>query len=446
MLIKQPGSVVSKKKLLSRVWPGTFVKESVLAQNIATLRKALDTVNEGSSYIETIPKRGYRFTAEVTLVTDSENQSPAASHATNRSLLTASQPVTNTQQVGRDIKPSNEIESTSWALPSFERRKRVATLPTPPQRQFLRSRATRLTIMGVLVAALLGADFRATERSSSDSSRLQQKAALLVVMPTGNYTPDPNNNYLSAGVTEQLVANLGELSPHHLKIMSYPDRSKWQHGPETREEIRKQLGTDYILFSDLIAVDDVTQVRSQLVDPTNNVTLWSSEYHPRASEIRVTSREVAVAIAKDSGCYVNDIPERKVSGEAHKEQAFREYLQGRYYFNMSSHDGLIQAVSYSQRASNPDLSYAAASAGLAHSNNLLVFYGWSPYRKGVTKAWLRRRPLSNLIRTLRKAMPPWLMPSSSGNTIGTAPRRIFRKRYVWIRSLCRRVIATDCIL
>ncbi len=205
-------------------------------------------------------------------------------------------------------------------------------------------------------------------------------------MPTGNFTPDPNDNYLSAGVSEQLVRDLGELSPNLLKIISYPDGLKGQYAPETRAEIRRQLGADYILFSDLMVVDDVTQVKSRLVDSTTNATLWSSQYHPRASEIRMASRGVAVAVARNSGGDVNAIPEFKVSGEAQNEQAFREYLQGRYYFTMRSRDGLSQAVSHFERAADLDPSYAAAYAGLADSNNLLVFYGWSPYREGVIKA------------------------------------------------------------
>jgi len=78
LLVRNGGRIVDKDELLKSVWPGTFVEEATLAQNIFTLRKALGG-NEGEQYIETIPKRGYRFVARVTEVMDenasvSENQ------------------------------------------------------------------------------------------------------------------------------------------------------------------------------------------------------------------------------------------------------------------------------------------------------------------------------------------------------------------------------------
>jgi DNA-binding winged helix-turn-helix (wHTH) protein len=67
-LVEQPGRLISKDELLHKVWPDTFVEESNLAYNVFALRKALGDAAESGLYIETVPKRGYRFTAAVTPV------------------------------------------------------------------------------------------------------------------------------------------------------------------------------------------------------------------------------------------------------------------------------------------------------------------------------------------------------------------------------------------
>src|SRR5262245_11877694 len=65
ILIQRSGQVLEKKEIMDQIWPDTFVEEATLAQNIFTLRKALGENATGVQYIETIPKRGYRFVADV---------------------------------------------------------------------------------------------------------------------------------------------------------------------------------------------------------------------------------------------------------------------------------------------------------------------------------------------------------------------------------------------
>src|SRR5438270_945075 len=79
VLLECAGHVVAKETLLERVWPGTFVEESTLAQNILTLRKALGKQPDGRDYIGTIPKRGYRF--EALVAQEPTAEAPASSIA-----------------------------------------------------------------------------------------------------------------------------------------------------------------------------------------------------------------------------------------------------------------------------------------------------------------------------------------------------------------------------
>lgn len=68
VLVERPGQLVSKQTLLDLVWAGTFVGDDTIAQRISLIRKALGGDPEGSKYIETVPKRGYRFVGRVQIV------------------------------------------------------------------------------------------------------------------------------------------------------------------------------------------------------------------------------------------------------------------------------------------------------------------------------------------------------------------------------------------
>ena len=78
-LVEKSGHVIEKAELLQRIWPATFVEEATLAQNVFTLRKALDCSANGREYIETVPKRGYRFAAVVKAVEEQKTGADARS-------------------------------------------------------------------------------------------------------------------------------------------------------------------------------------------------------------------------------------------------------------------------------------------------------------------------------------------------------------------------------
>jgi DNA-binding winged helix-turn-helix (wHTH) protein/Tol biopolymer transport system component len=84
MLVENAGHLVDKNELMRRVWPDTFVEDGNLAKHVSLLRKALSEASDGQEYIETIPKRGYRFVAEVTVPADSASSLPPATSATTR--------------------------------------------------------------------------------------------------------------------------------------------------------------------------------------------------------------------------------------------------------------------------------------------------------------------------------------------------------------------------
>src|SRR5436853_785208 len=87
VLVESSGRILDKDELLSRVWPDTFVEEITLAQNVSTLRKALGVDQEGRQYIETVPRRGYRFVASVREWRDEGADLVVAEHSRSRIVI-----------------------------------------------------------------------------------------------------------------------------------------------------------------------------------------------------------------------------------------------------------------------------------------------------------------------------------------------------------------------
>ena len=141
-LLERPGQLISKEELLQKVWPDTFVEESNLAYNVFALRKALGDTAENSSYIETVPKKGYRFTAVARPVVTAVRAS-ALPDAENTVLLFHKGPVRS--QAAVELKPElGELPAEISPAPS----------EFPPARRFSLPRWMWIGAVPVLVVAL----------------------------------------------------------------------------------------------------------------------------------------------------------------------------------------------------------------------------------------------------------------------------------------------------
>src|SRR5262245_29511671 len=106
MLVKREGNVVSKSELMEAIWPGTFVEESNLSQNIYTLRRTLGVDEHGRQFIETVPRRGYRFAVPVRLLDDAPTNG-----ANDSQTITPSQaaPVSPSVVAEKEIRPRSAL-------------------------------------------------------------------------------------------------------------------------------------------------------------------------------------------------------------------------------------------------------------------------------------------------------------------------------------------------
>jgi TolB-like protein/DNA-binding winged helix-turn-helix (wHTH) protein/Tfp pilus assembly protein PilF len=297
LLAENQGKTVLKEELMEAVWPGTFVEEGSLTQNISILRKALGD----PQWIKTVPKRGYCFVGPVRVATDASEQ-PAASS------------------------------------------------PKPP-------RTHRWLIGSLIVAALIVSSVVLFRRPKAPSS---PHVARLVVLPVENLSGNPAHDYVSDGLTEELIAQLSTLDPRRLAVIARTSAMTYKGTHKSIDRIAQELQVDYVLESSLRWSDNRLRITAQLISTQDQSHVWASSYDRTAQDMLSMEDEVAKAIALQIDSNLPGKPTRPPQAEA-----YLPYLEGRYYWNKRTRESLEQGIVLLRRAIALDPRFARAHSALA---------------------------------------------------------------------------------
>jgi len=354
ILVENPGRVVEKEELLQKIWPDTFVEEATLAQNVFTLRKQLHDDRQEAPYIETVPKRGYRFAAPVQVVDLAAPESRADS------------------------------EQATIAAPS-----RPAT----------HSLARRWIALTVTIVALLGGlvtwHFR---------PRPLARRPLLAVLPVENLTGDLNREFLSDGLTEELIAQLGSLDPGKLGVIARTSSMTYKGSSKTVPQIAQELGVDYLLEGSIREAGGKLRVTEQLVRGRDQTHLWAQSYDRDLGNLIEMQTEIAGSVASSIELRLTDATRtRLASANPVNPVAYQAYLQGRFYWNTRTREGLLKSIDYYNQALQLDPANARAYAGLADAYNLLSFYGYAKVAANLNRATDAAQKALELDETLPEA-------------------------------------------
>jgi TolB-like protein/DNA-binding winged helix-turn-helix (wHTH) protein/Tfp pilus assembly protein PilF len=320
-LVENHGHIVEKEQLLQRVWTDTFVEESAIAQSIFTLRKLLGDTPDGHAYIETVPRRGYRFVAPVEELKD--------------------EPIVQ-------IKVPEE-----------------ATLLAQPRFRYWRIAAIGLAV--VLIVAGFFAWPREARRVNAHSGKI-----MLAVLPFSNLSNDPQQEYFSNGLTEEMITQLGDLEPNRLGVIARTSAMQYKDTKKDAREIGRELGVDYILEGSVRREGDQVRITAQLIQVEDQTHLWARDYDRGLRNILALQSDVAGAIAREIKLKLT--PEersRLASPPSLDPQAYELYLKGRYFWNKRNEDGFVKAIDYFGQAIGRDPKYAQAYAGLADAYALI---------------------------------------------------------------------------
>lgn len=358
-LVRRAGHVVSKEDLIQEVWPDTFVEEGNLNVNISALRKALAERGKDQGFIETIPRRGYRFVAPIEVASadpvelviqhrkttrivqeeEAVDPTPLLPQASlNSSANSVTSPATLTQQA--------TIQLDARQSPtSFVRRKRLAVVVS--------------LVALVALAAYLSRDFIRSRMGG------EQRRMMLGVLPLVDLSGNPDQEYLSDGLTEEIISQLGSLNPSRLGVIARTSVMTYKHTNKGVNQIGRELGVDYVVEGSVRRSGNRIRVTAQLIRAADQSHLWAESYDRDLGDILNVEEDVSRSIAKAIRIQLKP-PEPTRSG-AHpaNSQAYEHYLRGRYLMEHRHGAAINGAIESYSQAVTEDPNYALAYAALA---------------------------------------------------------------------------------
>ncbi|HYA24963.1 MAG TPA: winged helix-turn-helix domain-containing protein [Terriglobales bacterium] len=335
VLVENAGHILEKDDLLKQVWPDTFVEEGTLARNISTLRKALGDDPEGETYVETVPRRGYCFVAEVREVAAAPSDGSVSPVA-----MPGKQPapkVGEGHRVPEPVSPWNRFRRLAFAAV--------------------------LVILAVVLILIIPVWKR---HLAPGPAPIQS----LAVLPLQNLSGDPAQQYFADGMTEALITDVAKIPG--LKVISRTSIMQFKDTHERLPQITRELGVDGIVEGSVLRSGDRVRITVQLVRGTTDQHIWAESYERDLRDLITLQDEVSRSIALQIQKQIAPpSPQWLAASAVVSPQAREDYLKGRYFWNLRSEAGYRKAIDYFQAAVYEDPQYAQAYAGLADAYALL---------------------------------------------------------------------------
>ncbi len=332
-LLEHPGEVVTREELQKRIWPAdTFVDfDHGLYSAVQRLRDALGDSAETPRYVETLPRRGYRFIAPVSDGNRDEAEAKMAS-----------------------------VEAPASAV-----RERPA-----PRRSL---RVPMLVATGVILVALVVA---LAFRDGSLRERLLGKPAVplihsIVVLPLQNLSSDPSQEYFADGMTDALITDLAQIGS--LKVISRTSTMHYKKSDKTLPEIARELNVDGIVEGTVQRSGDRVRITAQLIHGPSDKHVWASSFERDARDVLSMESEIAGAIANQIQTKLTPEQHAKLaSARPINLKAFEAYLQGMHHLDRVGQgfgdEEQKKAAEYFQQAINADPNFVQAYIGLAYAH------------------------------------------------------------------------------
>jgi TolB-like protein/DNA-binding winged helix-turn-helix (wHTH) protein/tetratricopeptide (TPR) repeat protein len=342
MLLEFPGDMVTREQLRAKLWPqDTFVDfDHGLNSAVQRLRDSLSDSAASPRWIETVPRRGYRFVGEVKW---------------------------SDPPVSTEIAPPDNRNENQFGGVTEPRRERMSpAVPRSLVAAFNLKRAgiPLLAVFGVL--ALLPA--MRGNRSRVPAPAAKPAIHSIAVLPLENLSPDPAQEYFADGMTDELTTMLAK--NQGLRVISRTSSMQYKKIHRPLPEIARELGVEGILEGSVERANGRVHVNVQLVHAPSDTHLWAESYDRNLSDVGPLQSELAQTIAKQIGVTISPSPAKQSQVRPEARDA---YMMGRYYWYAST--DASKAREFFQKAIDFEPNYAAAWSGLADSYLSLAIRG-----------------------------------------------------------------------
>src|SRR4030095_6482941 len=346
-LVESSGHIVEKHDLMRRVWPNTFVEEGNLTQNVSLLRKALGETASGPQFIETVPRRGYRFVAEVV-----EPQNHDTDEALRANPTAAPEIIQDDQPVVTSISHQSFFGQVNRRIPAF-----LITLFA--------------VVLLVAPVTYFGGRGRADEVVAANAIQS------IAILPFVDDSAGTDAEYLDEEIAESLGYSLSKLPK--LRVVPRSVMVNYRGQKVDPRKVGEELNVRAIVTGRVHRHGDTISIQADLIDLESVSQIWGQHYERRLSDILLVQEEISRDIFENLRLKLN-VEEQK------QLEAYRLYLKGRNAWNKRTREGMEQGIDFFQQAINADPNYAAAYAGLADCYNMQVIYGVHQPKDGLPKA------------------------------------------------------------
>lgn len=328
ILAVRAGETVTREEIQHQVWGEELFVDFERGLNVCIqqIRGALNDDADAPRYIETLPKRGYRFLATVE-------------------------------------KLENPVQTAHPAVASQQ----IAAVPsTHPKVKRL-----RLAVALVSVVLLISALLYFAKISNRFPFRTAAKSIRSVaVLPFDNFSGDPEQQYFADGMTEALIAELGQI--RDLRVPSRTSVMLYKRAKKPLRQIAQELTVDALLEGSVTRSGDRVEITVQLLDGLRDQHLWGGTYDRDFRDVLALQHELARAITAELKISFSPQEQQHLKSSAPvNADAYAAYLHGRYYWYKRTIEGFQKSIQYYEQAVAADPNYAPAYAGLADAYALL---------------------------------------------------------------------------
>jgi TolB-like protein/DNA-binding winged helix-turn-helix (wHTH) protein/lipoprotein NlpI len=348
LLLERPAEVVLREELRARLWPeDTFVDfEHSLNAAVNKLREALSDDANNPRFIETVPRRGYRFIAPIeralpASVPDFTNQDAPAANQTATDLLVE-------KPAAEDPTPSGarHLRRTVWLA------------------------STACAFLAVFLVGFNAGGLRQRFWGIPDPIGIRS----LAVLPLDNLSGDKRQDYFADGMTDELTTNLAKIRSLH--VISRTTMMQYRDAHKSLPQIAQELHVDAVVEGSIMRSGSTVRITAQLIDARHDRHLWAQSYEREVSEILNVQDSISMAIASAVKAELSPEEHESLARQRSvKPEAYEAYLRGRAKLGSQAQNEIKGSVQDFQRAIDLDASYAPAYSGLADSYSLMANYG-----------------------------------------------------------------------
>jgi TolB-like protein/DNA-binding winged helix-turn-helix (wHTH) protein/Flp pilus assembly protein TadD len=352
LLIERAGQVVTRKQIQRYLWAdSTFVDfEHGINFSVNQIRGALGDSAEHPRFIETLPRRGYRWLASVECVGD----------------ISAN---------ARVAVPAGEVRTSPVGTTEAVRASKVRLLSA-----LSTSGIAFLFVLALLFALDVG-KIRTRLLGRAGPVRIQSVA----VLPLENLSHETEQEYFADGMTEELIASLAKIGALH--VTSRTSVMRYKRTNKSLLQVARELNVDGIVEGTVQRSGDRVRITAQLIHAPTDHQLWAESYDRELKDVLALQDEVARAIATE--IKITLTPQEQMSLTAARPVnpgAYEAYLKGRYYWNKRTAEGIKKASDYFQQAINQQSNYGLAYSGLADCNSGLTWHGFASPTEALPRA------------------------------------------------------------